>query len=412
MVSCLAKPRVPSTRIGSTIDENNILLTNLLGVGAYGVVYRARHLGTGRWYAIKCLPKVGVDSRQRAFHIREITLHTQVSSHQNIVTLEKVVETSEDLYVVLEYCDEGDLFYNIAERGLFIGDDQAIRVAFLQILDAVAYCHSLSVYHRDLKPENIMVFNNGRTLKLADFGLATTDKFSGDFGCGSTFYLSPECHTSGSGRVGAYCTAKNDVWSLGVILVNLTTGRNPWLQACLQDETFATYMRCPDILRGMLPITQELASILQKIFTVPEERISLEELRGLVMACERFYDAGTIRIPRKLPVEAPLYITVPTRQTAPQLPPPPSALLPHPSTQQQQPQHQHQQLQHQWQQEHLRLQLQPQPPQQQREHQQPSLLPSTRSSLPGGHPTSLSHKLHHFHLPLRFAVGEPRVSAR
>jgi serine/threonine protein kinase len=59
------------------------------------------------------------------------------------------------------------------------------------VLDAVAHCHALGIYHRDLKPENILVTNGGRCVKLADFGLATRKPLTADFGCGSTFYMSP-----------------------------------------------------------------------------------------------------------------------------------------------------------------------------------------------------------------------------
>lgn len=62
---------------------------------------------------------------------------------------------------------------------------------FLQILDGVEHCHELGIFHRDLKPENILCARGGERLMIADFGLATSEKQSTDFGCGSTFYMSP-----------------------------------------------------------------------------------------------------------------------------------------------------------------------------------------------------------------------------
>lgn len=79
----------------------------------------------------------------------------------------------------------------ITERQRYLGEDALISSVFLQIIDAVTHLHRQGIYHRDLKPENILCEQDGRVTKLADFGLATTDKVSKDFGCGSSFYISP-----------------------------------------------------------------------------------------------------------------------------------------------------------------------------------------------------------------------------
>lgn len=180
----------PEDRLGLVLAEK-YKLVGILGVGAYGVVYSAVDIITNVPYAIKALNKVGLEPRQQKFQEQEIQLHHEASAHPNVVSLVAVVPAGDSVYVVLEYCPEGDLFGNITEQGMFVGNDELARRAFLQILDAVEFCHNKGIYHRDLKPENVLVTDQGNTCKLADFGLATTAALTSDFGCGSTFYMSP-----------------------------------------------------------------------------------------------------------------------------------------------------------------------------------------------------------------------------
>jgi serine/threonine protein kinase len=267
----------------------------------------------GTRYAVKTLSKYNADGspldrRQIAFQQRELRLHYLASAHPNVVSMLKIVDDPDCTYVVLEYCPEGDLFYNITERGQYVGKDDLAKSVFLQILDAVEHCHTLGIYHRDLKPENILVSNQGATVKLADFGLATSTDRSEDYGCGSTFYMSPgtmlplhdyhwsltnllfatECLDPSSRRPFYFC-APNDVWSLGVILVNLTCGRNPWKQASFEDSTYRAFTRSPDFLKTILPLSDELNDILGRVFTRnPDQRITLSELRNSILTCPRF----------------------------------------------------------------------------------------------------------------------------
>ncbi|PWN45848.1 kinase-like protein, partial [Ceraceosorus guamensis] len=275
--------------LGHCIADGRLELVSVLGLGAYGVVYLARdlthplHQQPG-FYAVKVLNKVGLDQRQRRFQRREITLHTLASNHPSVVGLHRVIDADDDpcVYVIMDFCPDGDLFSMITEQ-------QRYADVFFQILDAVQFCHGLGIYHRDLKPENILCLQGGARVVLADFGLATGDKFSGDFGCGSTFYMGPECQGGITKRLTEYDTAANDVWSLGVILVNLICGRNPWKQACPGDETFREYLRNPDFLQDILPISDETNKLLKRIFTIREEwRCTLPELRKMVANISRF----------------------------------------------------------------------------------------------------------------------------
>lgn len=176
-------------------------------MGAYGTVYQAQDIVTGGYYAVKALNKAGLDPRQRKFQMREVELHFLASLHMNVVAMHQIIDSPDCTFVVLEYCEEGDLFAKITEEGHYVGDDAKARRVFLQILEAVRFCHTNSIYHRDLKPENIMVQQNGLTVKLADFGLATKDSMTSDFGCGSIFYMSP----GKDERYWDFCGTKTDL---------------------------------------------------------------------------------------------------------------------------------------------------------------------------------------------------------
>ncbi|KAL4969755.1 serine/threonine-protein kinase [Aspergillus stella-maris] len=284
----LARCYAPEDRLGLLL-ANRLELTRILGVGAYGVVYTAVDIHTHVLYAVKALNKAGLDPRQLKFQQREIKLHHMASQHPNVVSLMRIMDSVDCTYVVIEFCPEGDLFSSITDKSHFVGNDPLVKRVFLQILDAVHYCHSLGIYHRDLKPENILVTDHGLTVKLADFGLATTDYLTSDFGCGSTFYMSPECQQPNPRPMSYYQSAPNDVWSLGVILVNLTCGRNPWKRASLEDSTFRAYLKDPFFLKSILPLSDEMVCILGRIFEVdPSKRITIPELRQLILDCPRF----------------------------------------------------------------------------------------------------------------------------
>ncbi|KAH8917029.1 kinase-like protein [Atractiella rhizophila] len=329
--SLIRSPRTPPTHQHATskahthqtytagLEGHNISgrfkLLCQIGQGAYGTVYLALDIHsvpqnftlgerelqlvkTGKWrgagdfYAVKCLSKTGLDGRQRAFQRREIALHSLASyeEHPHLLPLHSVHENPMTLFVVLGFCPNGDLFNMITEKSFYLGKDDLISDVFDQILAAVEHCHELGISHRDLKPENILCEDGGKKVRLADFGLATLEHASEDFGCGSTFYMSPECQgVNLSTRNKSYDPKKNDVWSLGVILVNMTCGRNPWKSATLTDETFKAYLRNFDFLRDILPLSRDANEILKRVFALePSNRPTVTELRHLCARVKRW----------------------------------------------------------------------------------------------------------------------------
>nr|ODN86018.1 RAN protein kinase [Cryptococcus depauperatus CBS 7841] len=274
------------------IDDGMLELLTVIGTGAYGVVYLALDTRYGEpvYRAVKRMQRKGLDARQRHFQRREILLHSLASAHPSVVALDRVIEADDCVYVVMEYGEEGDLFSMITEARRYSGNDELVRRVFLQLIDGVAWLHALGISHRDIKPENVVCSNGGTRVRICDFGLATSQVASGEFGCGSSFYVAPECLGVWSPEEGTYPTRSGDVWSLGVILVNLVCGRNPWRMAAPSDESFNAYLTDPSFLRQILPVSDECGAILERIFTLdPGQRITLPALRKIVLSASSFF---------------------------------------------------------------------------------------------------------------------------
>ncbi|THH00494.1 hypothetical protein EW026_g2054 [Hermanssonia centrifuga] len=301
MVVAAQTPSSPSPPpIGSLIDNGALELVEVLGYGGYGIVYRAIDTYTSHptSYAVKCLPHSQKRSaaRQRQLHIREITLHQLASAHPGVVTLHRVIEDYQYTWIVMDYCSDGDLFTQILHNRRYLGQNELIKEVFLQLLDAVEYCHSLNIYHRDLKPENVLCFDDGLRLAITDFGLATTDRMSTEFRTGSVYHMSPECQGAEFAPTKSYSPLFNDIWSLGIILLNLITGRNPWKSASPDDCTFQAYLKDPrHFLPTVLPISEEVNKLLVRTLEVDwRRRITLREMRLAVKSIKNFYSPDAL----------------------------------------------------------------------------------------------------------------------
>ncbi|CAG8471401.1 16678_t:CDS:2, partial [Funneliformis caledonium] len=255
----LSLPITLPFNIGSTIvnpiDGSAYQLIKPLGNGSYAVVYLVREKNTGNFYALKCLSKANLSDYHLEIQHNEVRLHERLS-HPNIVKLDNYFETPDWLFLVLEYCEGQDLYYWLTQNndgrnpltGTLLSEKERmviLKQVFLQILSAVGYCHMKGIAHRDLKPENfiVMVKNDnefkGVQVKLTDFGLATDEKESTDFDCGSKPYMSYECRNA---MHDTYNPRLADIWSLGIILINLLYHRSPWADPNPKEcKTFVTF---------------------------------------------------------------------------------------------------------------------------------------------------------------------------
>lgn len=207
-----------------------------VGKGASGRVRIAKHRRTGQLAAVKILPlqplvnsraslatHLAKSEKQRLGIDREIIM-MKLMNHPNILRIYDVFEGENELYLVLEYVEGGELFDFLVNRGRLPPLDAL--AFFKQIVYGLNYAHTFSIIHRDLKPENILIHSlNPPLIKLADWGMAAfaPPALQLETSCGSPHYASPEIVNGMKYRGNA-----TDIWSCGVILYALLTGRLPF----------------------------------------------------------------------------------------------------------------------------------------------------------------------------------------
>ncbi|CAL9731279.1 serine/threonine-protein kinase Vhs1p [Monosporozyma unispora] len=232
---------------------------------------------------------------------KEISLHLKVHSHKNIVTIHNVMECSFGTFIIMDYYSI-DLFNSIVSERHFINNGWLIKKVFLQICSAIEYCHSKGIYHCDIKPENLLLDGNDNVY-LCDFGLATrSEMLTPNVSIGSSFYMAPErvlyfkpeCSNSTIDdfeEVSKFRTYNADIWSLGILLINLTCIRNPWLKAHqVEDTTFRYYLKDNSVLKRILPISEDLYQILVHVLQLnPNLRCDISSLMIMIRDCPSFH---------------------------------------------------------------------------------------------------------------------------
>ena len=183
-------------------------LAETIGKGHFAVVKLARHVFTGEKVAVKVIDKTKLDEVSKAHLFQEVRCMKLVQ-HPNVVRLYEVIDTQTKLYLILELGDGGDMYDYIMKHSQGLDEGRA-RKYFVQIVQAIDYCHQLHVVHRDLKPENVVFFEKLGIVKLTDFGFS--NKFVPgrklETSCGSLAYSAPEILLGDSydaPAVGKYC---------------------------------------------------------------------------------------------------------------------------------------------------------------------------------------------------------------
>ncbi|KAM9913977.1 hypothetical protein OXX69_001069 [Metschnikowia pulcherrima] len=256
-------------------------LGRTLGRGSTGRVRLAKNVHTGKLAAVKIVPKSNFkklenpkyknhDATRLPYGIEREIIIMKLISHPNIMGLYDVWENKNDLYLILEYIEGGELFDYLIKRGK-LSEYEAISY-FKQIIRGIGYLHEFNICHRDLKPENLLLDFN-KNIKIADFGMAALeiDKKLLETSCGSPHYASPEIVAGKN-----YHGAPSDIWSCGIILFALLTGHLPF-----DDENIRKLLMKVQNGKFIMPkdISSEAKDLISRMLQVnPRDRISIEHI--------------------------------------------------------------------------------------------------------------------------------------
>ncbi|XP_006167744.1 MAP/microtubule affinity-regulating kinase 4-like [Tupaia chinensis] len=257
---------------------NQFAFLETLGQGSFAKVKLAWHFPTCTEVAVKIMEKE--DSESTAFTLQ--TLYNEAAimmslQHPNVLRMVEMVDTDHALYLVMEYARGGSLQDHLTLNGP-LGEEEA-RGIFLQVAEALQYCHRQGVAHRDLKPANIL--GNGRgAVKLADFGLSVRFSTGLDMEvlCGTPAFLAPELflqEDSDDRAVDIWAPAL-DIWAFGVSLYNALTDLYPFGGETLKElrqQILACQFAIPSYLSAQ--VRDLLANILKQD---PRHRLTLQQI--------------------------------------------------------------------------------------------------------------------------------------
>jgi len=242
-------------------------LLEVVGQGSFGKVRRAVHHSTKQQVAIKILPQTGESAVDMQRAMREIDILMKLS-HPNIISLHQVIEGKDKLFIVMDFVHGTDLMaYIQSNNGL---SEKEAQRCFRQIVSALQYCHERGVLHRDVKPKNILVDIDG-TLKLIDFGMSNwieEGKLRSTF-CGTPAFASPEIILGIK-----YTGPQVDVWSTGVVLYLMVTGKYPFenvgevLTSSYAEPANISH-ECRDLIKSLLVVDPTKRASLKQVMQHP-----------------------------------------------------------------------------------------------------------------------------------------------
>ena len=284
------------------LDINDFELKDDIGEGNFGKVKFCIYKKTGEEFAVKIINKKKIKDKMKNSFFKENEIATKFN-HINVIYVFRIIEDQENFYLVMEYCQRGELFDYIVQHQRLSENEAAIF--FYQLINGVEYIHSQGIAHRDLKPENLLLTND-KTLKIIDFGL------SHEFGpacsllktkCGSPSYAAPEIISCPF-----YDGFKTDIWCCGIILYAMLCGFLPF-EGENNSELFRNILDCDPEMPDWLSISSR-DLIIRILNPDPDERITLKEikkhkfyLKGKKLCNINYDDINSVIKARKLKID-------------------------------------------------------------------------------------------------------------
>jgi serine/threonine protein kinase len=312
-------PLGPGTRLGS------YEIVSLLGAGGMGEVYRARDLRLQREIAVKVLPELAAADRDRRERFRREALAIAALNHPHIVTIHSVEDEGPTPFLTMELVNGRSLASVLPPGGLPIGQVLVIGIA---IADAMAAAHQKGITHRDLKPANIMLGEGEQAgrVKVLDFGLAkaiASGAESGEPGLANTVANSPTftspavtqhgvilgtaAYMSPEQAEGRAVDARSDLFSLGIVLYEMATGKRPFGGETTLSMLSSILKDTPRSISEINPaLPADLSRIIRRALTKdPDRRYQdARDLRNDLEELKVSLDSGALA-PAPLPPPAP-----------------------------------------------------------------------------------------------------------
>lgn len=257
-----------------------------IGIGGMAEVFKAKCLKLNRFVAIKVLKP---EFRNDPEFVESFNIESQATaslSHKNIVSVYDIGKEKKDIsYIVMEYVD-GITLKQYIDKNQPLSWQESVDFA-MQICSALEHAHSHHVIHKDIKPHNIMVTED-KVLKVMDFGIAqaassSTVKLS-ETTMGSVHYLSPEQARGG------YVDEKSDIYSLGVVLYEMLTGKVPF------DASTPVSVALMHVENTAVPVTQVNPDIPDMVGRIVEKAMSKEQAKRYQSATEMLEDLHAVTV--------------------------------------------------------------------------------------------------------------------